>query len=122
MNTLADCFLHGDCHTDNVVIEDSHLIWLDWQGAGAGNPAAELAFPSVRATPSGASLPQQDMVDRYAGDRDLDSARVSRATLAAELAIFLLTWPEYASYNTDTGIGRVHRHVQQLARRWLAGQ
>jgi Ser/Thr protein kinase RdoA (MazF antagonist) len=122
MNTLADCFLHGDCHTDNVVIEDSHLIWLDWQGAGAGNPAAELAFPSVRATPSGASLPQQEMLDRYAGDRDLDSARVSRATLAAELAIFLLTWPEYASYNTDTGIGRVHRHVQQLARRWLAGQ
>lgn len=122
MEPLTECFLHGDCHTDNVLIEDGHLVWLDWQGAGAGNPAAELAFPSVRAVPSGASLPQQDMIDRYSAVRGLDRVQVSHASLAAELAIFLLTWPEYAAYNTDTGIERVHRHVQQLARHWRTSQ
>lgn len=122
MEPLAECFLHGDSHTDNVLIEDGHLLWLDWQGAGPGNPAAELAFSSVRAVPSGATLPQQEMIGRYAAARGLDRAQVSRASLAAELAIFLLTWPEYAVYNTETGIRRVHQHVQQLVRRWLTGQ
>jgi len=119
MDPLTDGFLHGDCHTDNILIEGNQLVWADWQGAGAGNPAGELAFPSVRATPSGATLPQQDIIGRYAATRGLDSAQVTRATLAAELAIFLLTWPEYAAYNDDAGIRNVHQRVQHLARQWL---
>jgi hypothetical protein len=59
------------------------------------------------------------MISRYAVTRGLDSAQVTRATLAAELAIFLLTWPEYASYNDDAGIRNVHQRVQDLARQWL---
>jgi len=62
MDPLADGLLHGDCHTDNILIEGNQLVWTDWQGAGAGNPAGEFAFPSVRATPSGTTLPQQDII------------------------------------------------------------
>lgn len=100
ISLAADCFLHGDCHTDNILIDDEDLVWIDWQGAGGGSPAAELAFPSIRATPNGATLPQDDMIYRYATSLGLDVAQISRAVLAAELAIFLFTWPEYATYNT----------------------
>ena len=119
ISLTADCFLHGDCHTDHFLIDQHQLVWTDWQGAGAGNPAAELAFPSVRATPAGATLPQHEMIDRYARARGLDATQLGRATLAAELAIFLLTWPEYAAYNTKIGVERVHQRVQDLARTWL---
>lgn len=118
MSPLADCFLHGDCHTDNILIDHDQLIWTDWQGAGMGNPAAELAFSSIRATPAGAVLPQEEMTQRYAEARTLDTAQVRRATLAAELATFLFTWPEYAAYNTLRGVERVHRRVAGLARAW----
>ncbi|MFT4166927.1 MAG: phosphotransferase [Microlunatus sp.] len=116
----ADCFLHGDCHTDNILIDDNELVWTDWQGAGAGNPSVELAFPSIRATPAGAVLPQAEMIRRYALTRGLDENELSRAVLAAELSIFLFVWPEYARYNTEVGIDRVHERVQDLARRWLS--
>lgn len=115
----AECFLHGDCHTDNILINDNELVWTDWQGAGAGNPGVELAFPSIRATPAGALLPQGEMIRRYATTRGLGEADLSRAVLAAELSIFLFVWPEYARYNNEFGIDRVHQRVQYLARRWL---
>lgn len=118
----TDCFLHGDCHTDNILIDDDELVWTDWQGAGGGNPSVELAFPSIRAAPSGAVLPQAEMIRRYAMTRGLDETELSRAVLAAELSIFLFVWPEYACYNTAFGINRVHERVQHLARRWLRSQ
>ncbi len=120
ISPFTDCFLHGDCHTDNLLVDHHQLIWTDWQGAGAGNPAAELAFPSIRATPAGAVLPQDEMTQRYAEARTLDPAQLRRATLAAELATFLFTWPEYAAYNTEIGIERVHQRVASLARAWAS--
>ncbi|GAA1853394.1 aminoglycoside phosphotransferase family protein [Microlunatus capsulatus] len=118
VGAVADCFLHGDCHTDNLLVEGDQLVWTDWQGAGVGNPAVELVFCSVRATPAGVALPQEAMVRRYAAARDLDPGVVRRACLAAELATFLFTWPEYASFNTPAGVTRVHDRVVALARAW----
>ena len=120
ISPFADCFLHGDCHTDNILVDHHQLIWADWQGAGVGNPAAELVFPSVRATPAGAVLPQDEMTQRYAEARTLDPAQLRRATLAAELATFLFTWPAYAAYNTPIGIQRVHHRTATLARAWVS--
>lgn len=115
------CFLHGDCHTDNVLIEHDQLVWIDWQNAGLGDPATELAFPSVRATPSGAAPPIHQIVQAYADHRGLDRVTLREAVLAAELAIFLFSWPPYAAYNDDVGIQRVHQRVQGLATAWLTG-
>lgn len=116
------CFLHGDCHSDNVLIERDQLIWVDWQNAGLGDPASELAFPSVRATPSGAAPPIREIVRTYADHRGLDLATLHQAVVAAELAIFLVSWPPYAAYNNDAGIQRVHQRVHDLAATWLTSR
>lgn len=119
LDVTADCFLHGDCHTDNVLIEQHQLIWTDWQGAGAGTPAAELVFPAIRAIPEGADVPQDAMTRRYAQARGLDAAPLGRAVLAAELAILIFAWPGYAAFNTDIGIQRIRQRVRHRARDWL---
>jgi hypothetical protein len=118
MLEFPSCFLHGDCHTANILIEGDELIWTDWQVTCVGYPAAELAFPSVRATESGAELPLSEMIAGYARHRGLDATALERAVLAAELRCFLLVWPEYAGFNSAVGIERVHRRVTELAQAW----
>ncbi len=55
----GESFVHGDCHTENVLREDGALVWIDWQSTGIGNPSRELAFLAARATPSGARIPPE---------------------------------------------------------------
>lgn len=116
----APCFLHGDCHAANVLREEGSLVWIDWPGAGVGSPAVDLAFPSVRGVPDGARLPHGAMLGEYTALRGLDPQEVSTAVIAAELAIFVLSWPSYAGFNTEAGILRVHHRVKDLARAWHA--
>lgn len=121
VSALAPRFVHGDCHAANLLREQGSIIWIDWQSAGVGSPVADLAFASVRGVPDGAHLPLTAMIGEYAALRGLDVEEVTRATLAAELAIFLLLWPAYAGYNTEAAIGRAHRRVIELARVWRTG-
>ena len=116
----APCFLHGDCHVANLLREEGSIVWTDWQGAGAGSPAVDLAFPSVRGVPDDAHLPQAAMLAEYIALRGLNAQEIGSAVIAAELAIFLLEWPRYASFNTDAGISRVHQRVKDLAQAWNA--
>ncbi|WP_353651634.1 hypothetical protein ABLG96_05200 [Nakamurella sp. A5-74] len=95
------------------------MIWIDWQQAGTVQPAHELAFPSVRATPEGAVLPLTEMVELYAARRQLDPVALARSVLAAELMIFLFAWPSYAGSITAEGRELVHRRVTSLAAGWL---
>lgn len=118
MLQAGECFVHGDCHTENILREDGALVWIDWQGAGIGNPARELAFLNVRATPSGARLPPE-LLATYCGERDMDIERMQRAVIAAELSILLFEWPPYASFNTPDGIQRVRRQTRDLAEQWI---
>lgn len=60
------------------------------------------------------------MLDQYAVLRGLDPKEVRAAVLAAELSIFVLSWPRYAGFNTVVGIQRVHARVTDLARAWNA--
>lgn len=112
------CFVHGDCHTENILREDGALIWIDWQGTGIGNPAVELAFLDARATPSGARVPPE-VLATYCRKRDNDLERVRRSVIAAELAIFIFVWPPYASYDSPAGTRRVRRRTRDLADRWI---
>jgi hypothetical protein len=114
----GECFVHGDCHTENILREDGALVWIDWQGAGIGNPARELAFLHARATPSGARIPPEVLAS-YCRDRDKDLERMRRSVIAAELSIFIFEWPPYASFNTPAGIRRVRRRTRDLAERWI---
>ena len=52
ISAAGQTFVHGDCHTENLLVEDHALIWIDWQSAQIGSSARDLAFIDARATPS----------------------------------------------------------------------
>lgn len=132
MAALPPVFAHGDCHTDNIVHEGSSLVLCDWQTAGVGRPTADLAFLSVRATPSGTVVPRA-LIDAYlahrpraegaettGGDADGDRAVWERALVAEELATFVYLWPPFAGFNGAEAVARVRRRTRALAARFLA--
>jgi Ser/Thr protein kinase RdoA (MazF antagonist) len=118
---LADqprAFIHGDCHTGNILQGSSGLVFCDWQSAGPGRPTADLAHLSVRATPAGVTIPHT-MMAAYADARGCDPADLERRLVPAELAVFMFQWPPFAVYNSQAGIARVHNRTRLLARKWL---
>lgn len=110
---------HGDCHAANLLHGPAGLVFCDWQSAGPGRPTTDLAFPSVRATPSGVVVPPT-LLDAYLSTRPLDRDVLRRALIAEELATFLCHWPAYAPVNSPAGNARVVDRVRGLTRRWLA--
>jgi aminoglycoside phosphotransferase (APT) family kinase protein len=112
------CFLHGDCHTENILREGDDLVWIDWQGTRMGNPALELAFLHARVTPSGAQVPAW-FLDAYCSGREIELEQIRRSVIAAELSIFVFEWPPYTLFDTQDGTSRVRRRTRYLAEQWL---
>ncbi|MDG4824692.1 phosphotransferase [Asanoa sp. WMMD1127] len=106
--------IHGDCHTENITVVDGALIFCDWQSAGLGRPATDLAFVSVRATPAGVTMPDA-FLDAYPSS---DPVGLRRAVLTEELATLVFLWPPFAAYNSQEGVARVRARGASLARRW----
>lgn len=117
---LERTLIHGDCHTDNLLRERHRVVWTDWQQVGIGNPALDLAFLSVRATPAAGTFPHEMIIRAYAAKRRVDGHEVLVATQAVELAILLFTWPRFAGLNTEAAVTRVARRVEHLGRSVLA--
>jgi aminoglycoside phosphotransferase (APT) family kinase protein len=114
---LPPVFVHGDCHTGNLVHSAGSLVFCDWQAASIGRPGSDLAFLSVRAAPLGVAVPD-DLVDGYLERRPCDRQALRRALLAEELATFVFLWPPFAMFNDAAGIARVHRRARALADQW----
>lgn len=122
--STPDCFVHGDCHVDNLLREDGEdgaLVWADWQSVGVGNPAGELAFLWSRADAEGADLPYDAMLDAYLTHREAEPARFRRALVASEICILLFGWPQYAAYRDQDVQDRIARRLIHLIDRWLSG-
>jgi Ser/Thr protein kinase RdoA (MazF antagonist) len=119
MDALPLVFTHGDCHTANLLHGPSGLAFCDWQSCGPGRPGADLAFPSVRATPAGVVVPPA-LVEAYLAARPVDPAVLRRAVLAEELAMYLCHWPPYAVQNSRDGLPRVVARTRELVARWRA--
>jgi aminoglycoside phosphotransferase (APT) family kinase protein len=115
----GDCFVHGDCHVENLLREGDDLVWADWQSVGVGSPAGELAFLWSRASADGADVPYDAMLDVYLSGAD--SLQMRRALVAAELGILLFGWPEHAAYSGPVVQDRLARRLVQLTDRWLSG-
>ncbi len=111
-------FIHGDCHTGNIVHGPDGLVFCDWQSAGPGRASADLAHLSVRATPAGVTIPRE-LMTAYLDSRGGDATDLEQALVLAELAVYVFQWPPYAVYNSQAGIERVHRRARLLARNWL---
>jgi aminoglycoside phosphotransferase (APT) family kinase protein len=118
-NALPPAFVHGDCHTDNIVLAAGVPVFCDWQSAHIGRPLADLAFLSVRATPAGVSVPAA-LLDAYLERRPLNRRAAKVALVAEELAVLVRQWPAYAGYNGAAGIARVRARALLLADRWFA--
>ena len=62
----STCFIHGDAFPENF-IHDGQRVWLiDWEYAGRGDPAIDLAFVAMNF-----ELPPdqiRDLLDAYGGD------------------------------------------------------
>lgn len=119
--STPDCFVHGDCHIDNLLRANDELVWADWQSVGVGNPAGELAFLWSRAATDGADLPYEAMLDVYVTQREVDPVPLRRALAAAEIGILLFGWPQYAAYRDQDAQHRIAQRLMHLTDRWLSG-
>ncbi|GGM20153.1 aminoglycoside phosphotransferase family protein [Promicromonospora citrea] len=107
-------FVHGDCHTDNVVLRPGGgVAFCDWQSSGVGRASSDLAFLSVRVTPDGVRIPPA-LLDAYAARRQVDAGALRRAVLLEELATYVSVWPPYAAYNDADGVLRVRKRAREL--------
>lgn len=91
-------FLHGDCHTGNIMHTGRGLAFCDWQSTGLGRASADLAFLSVRAAPVGVQIPPA-LVRQYLDHRPIDGdpAKFQEAVLLEELFVYVFEWPPYAA-------------------------
>lgn len=113
------CFTHGDCHVGNLLRgDDGSLVWADWQAVSIGPGEADLAFLWARAEIDAGEPPREAMLRRYAATRGVDVDVARRAVLAAELAIVLFAWPEYAGLNSQRARDRITRRMLRLAAEW----
>jgi aminoglycoside phosphotransferase (APT) family kinase protein len=94
--------VHGDCHTGNVLHSAGGLVFCDWQSAGAGRAASDLAMIAVRAAPSGARVPPA-LMSEYLGQRGAGVSQLERTLILEELAIFVFQWPTYAVHHGPAG-------------------
>jgi Ser/Thr protein kinase RdoA (MazF antagonist) len=118
LGAVPDCFVHGDCHVDNLLRDGDDLVWTDWQVTGIGAPAVDLAFLIGRAHSDSADPPRADMIEAYARTRGVDSGPLERAVLAAELGFVLFGWPEYAHYHSADEQDRTVQRLIELIGGW----
>lgn len=118
VGALPPVFIHGDCHTDNIVHSAGSLVFCDWQAAGIGRAVSDLAFLSVRVTPAGVTVPRA-LIDAYLDHRPCERHTLQRALLAEELAILVFLWPPFAAFNSPSGITHVRCRARELTGQWF---
>lgn len=112
------CFIHGDCHVGNLLLDGPQVVWVDWTVTGLGYPAIDLAALWSRAHSDSADPPYDGMLNTYATHRGVDADDLRRSMLAALLATMLFGWPEYAHYHSTTEQERTTRHLIHRLEDW----
>lgn len=122
LDALPVCFVHGDCHVDNLLRDGRRIVWTDWQVVGLGSPAGDLAFVGSRANSDGADMPYDAMLREYASRSGIDLEPMRRAVAAAELGTMLFGWPYHVGDLTQGERDRLTRRMLQLAAYWNASR
>lgn len=112
------CFIHGDCHVGNLLLDGPRVVWVDWTVTGLGYPAIDLAALWGRAHSDGAAPPYAPMLHAYATHRGIDEDDLRRSMLAALLANMLFGWPDFAHYHSPTEQERTIRHLTRRLEEW----
>lgn len=107
---------HGDCHTENIVRDESGAFrWIDWQEAHLGNGFGDLVFLWQRAEFTGANPPRQAMTNAYAAARNLHpGSGLNRAISLTELRLLFTSWPPFLVYGTPQHQERMTARLPQL--------
>lgn len=112
-------FVHGDCHTGNVLRSaDRQPMLVDWQSAGTGPAAADLAFAFTRAVPTGAAVPREHSLAAYCDEAGADAARTDRQVTAHQLLILVRQYPEFAAFLGRAEVERLRVELDHLIGRW----
>jgi hypothetical protein len=123
LGDVPGVFVHGDCHTGNVLHGADAQVMCDWQESGVGRATSDLALLSVRATPSGTRVPAvvvEEYLRRRSGAGEvLDAVAFRWSLMREELAVLVFQWPPFAAYNDAAGVARVRRRARYLADRLL---
>jgi thiamine kinase-like enzyme len=84
----AECFVHGDAFPENF-IDDGRRLWLvDWEYAGRGSPAADLAYAAMNL-----DLPEdcvRALIEAHGGGVDPDEVRALLPVAAARDVLWCL--------------------------------
>jgi aminoglycoside phosphotransferase (APT) family kinase protein len=122
--SLPACLVHGDCHTGNLLVDETgDLVWADWQQVGIGHGPEDLALLWQRAGFDGARPPRSAMLTVYARARGLaPEAALVRATVAAELLLLLLAWPQHLTTASPSRCRVMIRRLHRLAVTWNRGK
>ncbi|HEY8455432.1 MAG TPA: aminoglycoside phosphotransferase family protein, partial [Actinopolymorphaceae bacterium] len=118
LRAIPVCFVHGDCHVENLLRDGERIVWTDWQMTGVGCSASELAFLWSRATADGADVPYDAMLREYLTHRPIEPAVMRRALLAAEIDILLFDWPRYVALLSQQARDRLTRRLFHLIDDW----
>lgn len=118
LRAVPDTFVHGDCHAANLLMDGEQFVWADWQEAGIGSPAGDLAFLWGRAHADGGEPPREAMLEAYAAGREIDIEMFRRSLLANEIGTLLFGWPEYAGLHTRAEQDRLIERLIRLAQLW----
>jgi len=115
---------HGDFHTGNLLRRpDGTWVWADWQEVRIGAGVDDLAFfwqRAFAATEADAGPPFDAIVEAYwAGVNDAGDPGTSRETFSqtlrwAELRGWLVAWPPYLGYLSQTQRRRVVARIAAL--------
>jgi aminoglycoside phosphotransferase (APT) family kinase protein len=115
------CFNHGDCHAANLLRDGSRFLWSDWEVAGIGTPAIDLAFLWLRANSDDADVPYDAMLQEYARLTSIDPVLLRRSAIAAELGFTVYGFPDYAGHHSDRQRERVTSRLLELIAEWDTG-
>lgn len=118
LRAVPDRFVHGDCHPVNLLRDGDQIVWVDWQGAGIGSPAGDLAGLWERAESDGADPPREAMLAEYVRRRDIDAEALQLCLTATELSSLFFAWPEYARYHSDDEQAKTTQRLIQLTHDW----
>lgn len=113
--------IHGDCHLENVVVAgDGSLRLVDWQSAGEGPAAADLAFALTRAITSPVAVPREEAIIAYARAAGREVTAVDGEVTALQLRTLVRQFPMFRSFLPGDGVRRLRTSITELTGRFDA--
>lgn len=113
---------HGDFHIDNILVDHGGgMVLADWQEVRPGLGPEDLSFFLQRASFSGGTVPEGEMIRAYRRsllantDEDVAASDIRRVMDAAELRTRLLHWPAFLAGASERQLADLLGRIRVLA-------